>query len=689
MRLPNLFYAARAACLVALIVLPLSALADERTLTPEQLDALQNEGELGEQAKARHAKLPDLTKAEPIRDRELSHTWPLGPTGMFGYMNGGPAGDQIEVTQILPGSPADGVMRWGDVIIGVAGKKFSPGRHMGITLGNAIIEAERQANNGELKLLVWRDNNFVARNSKKNIAAADVDDLIDEAQGDTTLYDWVAEEKREEVVRSANFDAFPIDGRVMEITLQLQVLPDYSDTSPYDCPKAQAILENAYKVLEAQFAEGKITASRTHANAALALVASGKPEHRELIREWVRSPKARQWHPTIAERLDINKPAGYQSWRMSFDGLDAAIYYDATGDDFVLPAIKAYAVHTAKGQAGGGSWGHTFAWPSFNAGKLHGMNPGYGALNAAGNRCFMLIALAKKQGIEHPEIDLAIERAAKFFGSYYEKGAIPYGHHGAAASDDSNGKNVGVAFALKFMGDIERSRWFAMMSSHAAFTRRGGHGSGYLWHYTPLGATLTGPKITIASHRNLRWRFTLSRQFDGSFNCQSNYGIENLRNPTATFVLHYSAPMKQTLWTGKDADESMFWKEDEFQELLTVAQGQFNDESLLAKAGPRVQERSTDEVFAFLSNFKPKHRHNYARELASRYSKGETDILPRLGELLKSEDPRVRDAACVGLEACGPDATIQYLAGVAKLLNDENEFVRMRAASAMARATDS
>lgn len=662
----------------------------ERTLSPEQLERLQNDGELaGEDT--RPAKLPDLTKGEPAGDpgKHGANIWPLGPTGLFGHMVGGPKGDQIEIEQVQPGSPAAGVLQWGDVIIGVAGKKFVAGQNMGITLGNAIIEAEKEENNGELKLLVWRDKNFAARNGGKNIADADVDDLIDKAQGDTTLYDWVPEEEREQVVRSSNFDEFPIDASVMEVTLTLAVLPTYSDTSPYDCPKAQRILENAWKVLEAEFEAGKITASRRGALAALALVASGKPEHKALVKEWVRSPKASQWHPTIAEKLDINKPGGFQSWRMSFDGLDAAIYYDATGDEFVLPAIKAYAVHTAKGQAGGGSWGHTFAWPVFNGGELHGMNPGYGALNAAGNRCFMLLALAKKLGVEHPEIDDAIERSAKFFGSYYEKGAVPYGHHGAAGSDDSNGKNVGVAFALKLLGDDQRARWFAQMSSHASFTRRGGHGSGYLWHYTPWAATMLGPEITIASHRNLRWRFTLCRMFDGSFNCHSNYGRENLRNPTATYVMHYSAPMKQTLFTGKDADESMFWKEDEFADLLTIAQGQFNDPKLLQQAGTPVSQRSTDEVFSFLGVFKPKTRHIFARELAKRYSAGEKDILARLGALLKSDDPRVRDAACHALEHCGPDATMQYLSGVAKLLNDENEFVRMRAASAMAKASAS
>ncbi len=675
------------ALLVCLLTCP--TFADERTLSPEQLQALENAGELDADTTARPAKLPDLTKADPIGEREKANEWPLGPTGLFGYMNGGLEGDQIEVTQVQPGSPADGVMRWGDVIIGVDGKKFVPGQNMGMAIGKAIIEAEKEENKGQLKLLVWRDRNFIARNGKRNIADADVGALIDKAQGDTTLYDWIPDDQRAQAVRSDNFKEFPIDSQVLEITLKLAVLPPYSDTSPYDCPKARRILENAWKVLEGQFEAGAIRADRGGAIAALALVASGKPEHRELVRQWVRSPNAKNWHPSIEGTMDIMKPGGYQSWRMSFDGLDCAIYYHATGDEFVLPAVREYAIHTAKGQAGGGSWGHTFAWPSFNGGQLHGMNPGYGALNAAGNRCFMLLALAKSLGIEHPEIDQAIERSKKFFGSYYEKGAVPYGHHGAAASDDSNGKNVGVAFAFKLLGDNERAKWFAQMSSHASFTRRGGHGSGYFWHYSPWAATMLGPKATIAAHRNLRWRYTLCRQFDGSFTLHSNYGTENLRNPTATYVMHYSAPMQQTLFTGKDSDESMSWSDQEFADLLTIAQGQFNEPSLFEQAGPPVAQRSTDEVFHYLGVFMPKTRNAVAVELARRYLAGEKDILPRLAELLVSDNPRLREAACRALQACGPDATLQYMSGVAKLLNDEQEFVRMSAVQTITQASQS
>ena len=677
--------------LLLLALAPEAVNAEERTLTPEQLKALSQDGELGADTNARPTKLPDLTKGEPAGDpgKHGVNIWPLGPTGMFGHMVGGLTGDQIEVSEVQPGSPAEGKMRWGDVILGVNGTRFSAGQNMGMLLGKEIIQSERAINKGQLKLIVWRDKNMLARNKKKDIAGADVDALFDKAENDDSLYDWKPKEEQANAVRSSNYKEFPIDAQVLEVTLQLEVMPDYSDTSPYDCPKAKRILENAWKVLEKQFAAGKIRADRSGALAALALVASGKPEHRALVRNWVRSPKAKNWHPEIGRSFDIMRPAGYQSWRMSFDGLDAAVYYDATGDDFVLPAIRAYAVFTAQGQAGGGSWGHTFAWPAFNGGELHGMNPGYGALNYAGNRCFMLLALAKKLGIEHPEIDQAIERSSVFFCSYYEKGAIPYGHHGAAGSDDSNGKNVGVAFAFKLLGDKQKAKWFAQMSSHASFTRRGGHGSGYLWHYTPWAATMTGPRATIASHRNLRWRFTLCRQFDGSFTCHSNYGKENLRNPTATYVMHYSAPMKQTLFTGKDADESMFWSDKEFDQLMASAYPQLNDEKLIEEVGTPWKERNTDELFDLLSIFMPKARRIYATELGRRYQAGEKDIVPRLATLLKSDNPRLRAAACRGLDACGGDATLKHLSAVVKLLKDDQEFVRIQAAKALHGASDS
>ena len=685
-------YLAITLCLTSMFFCALAStgIAQDRTLTPEQLEVLLKEGELASGETARPAKLIDLTKGERVGEIQKFDIWHFGPTGIIGYPVGGMKGDQIQVQSVLKGSPADGKLQWGDVILGMNGKKFVAGEHLGMHIGKAIIEAEKEENGGVVKLIVWRDRNFIKRNGRRDVVDIDIENLFREAADDKSLYEWKPEAARKQEVISDDFKRFPIDGFASELVLRLDVLPPYSDTSPYDCPKAERIRENAWKVLEDRFAEGKVKANRTGTVMALALVASGKPEHRELIKEWVRSPAAKAWHPNIEGSIDIMKMRGYYSWFMSFDALDCAIYYDATGDEFVVPALREYAVKTAMGQAGGGSWGHTFAWPRFNGGKLHGMNPGYGALNAAGNRCFFLVALAQKHGIKHPEIDLAVKRGHRFFGSYVDKGGIPYGHHGAAATDDSNGKNVGVAFALKQIGDHHGAKYFAQMSTHASFTRRAGHGNDYFWHYSPWAATLCGPRGTIATHRNLRWRFTLCRRFDGAFVIQSpTGGLQNLRDPTATYALHYSAPLKQTLWTGKDVDESYAWTDKEMDHLMTSALPQLNDPTLIEIAGTPFKERTTDELFQQLDMFKPKARGQYARELGKRYLAGEEEILPRFAKLLDSDQPRLRDSGCMGLAACGPDATLQYMSKVARLLDDPAEFIRMQAARTMSQASDS
>ena len=70
--------------------------ADERTLTPEQMEELAAAGELsGENQSTRPAKLPDLTKGELIGEKVKPNSWHLGPTGVIGYLVGGLRGDKF------------------------------------------------------------------------------------------------------------------------------------------------------------------------------------------------------------------------------------------------------------------------------------------------------------------------------------------------------------------------------------------------------------------------------------------------------------------------------------------------------------------------------------------------------------------------------------------------------------------
>ena len=97
-------------------------------------------------------------------------------------MSGGFPGDQLLVQGSIKGSPAEGKLLPGDVITGINGVKFQAGGHLGETIGNAIIEAEKEANGGKMIFQVWRDKNYPARSGSKNIAGTDIDKLINEAR---------------------------------------------------------------------------------------------------------------------------------------------------------------------------------------------------------------------------------------------------------------------------------------------------------------------------------------------------------------------------------------------------------------------------------------------------------------------------------------------------------------------------
>jgi hypothetical protein len=671
------------------------AFAEEREVTEEQRQAIENGG--NEEIKLERPKnLPDLTKGDklpPSKDKPF--IWHLGPTGISAIMSGRFVGDQLLVQGTIKGSPAEGKFLPGDVITGINGKKFQAGGHLGELVGNTIIEAEKEENGGKMVFQVWRDKNYIARSGAKNIAGTDIDALINQVENDNSLFDWKPEEARKQEVDNIDMDKFPIDPMTLDVELKVRVFPAYTDTAPYDCPKTAKILEEAWKVLEKRFvADPKNPRSgKGGIIEAMALVSSGKPEHRELVKQWVRSKNC-PWQPPTQPIGEMFNPdykgyKGYQTWHHGFIGLQCALYYDATGDDYVLPALRKYAIEAAMGQSKAGTWGHTFAYPSFNGGKLHEMNPGYGALNAAGNRCFFLVALAQKLGIKHPEIDLAVERSHKFFGSFVDQGAIPYGDHGAAGTDDSNGKNAGTAYAMKLIGDDYSAKYFSMMSAHAAFTPRGGHAHDYHTQWSSWGAALSGPQVRIYNERNMRWRRTLCRMYDGSFVYHSpSEKYSTLRDPTATEVFNQVVIHKQTLISGKDADEKFYLNEREMNQLMVSAAGQFNNDYLRNIAGKPWPERSTDELFDLLDMFMPKTRAAISAELGKRFKAGEVAIAPRLVSLLTHENARFRHGALRALDACGSDVMLSNLSKIIPMLDDPKDFVRITAIELVSKATD-
>ncbi len=181
--------------------------------------------------------VPDLTKGGKP---DNTHDWTLGPTGargwIWGWMGHTTDARQILITDVAKGSPADGVLEKGDVILGVDGKPFTADAR--IVFAHAITEAETEKRGGILRLIRWRK------------------------------------------------------GRTENVELKLRVMGTYSDTAPYDCPKSRRVFELACEAIARKPLD---RVSIPNDFKALALLASGKPEYVKLAADYAHMVAAHQY----------------------------------------------------------------------------------------------------------------------------------------------------------------------------------------------------------------------------------------------------------------------------------------------------------------------------------------------------------------------------------------------------------
>lgn len=195
--------------------------------------------------------IPDFTSGDKI-PKDARHDWNLGVTGARGWIFCDKLvtsdARQIAVTQVEKGSPADGVLAVGDVLLGVGGQPFSHDPRT--ELGQALTTAESDAGGGKLRLTRWRA------------------------------------------------------GKTEEVALKLRVLGHYSATAPYDCPKSKRILEQGCEALVARMADPQYRHQDPIPRSlnALALLASGDPAYLPLVKreaQWAAdysSDSMQTWH---------------------------------------------------------------------------------------------------------------------------------------------------------------------------------------------------------------------------------------------------------------------------------------------------------------------------------------------------------------------------------------------------------
>jgi len=508
-----------------------------------------------------------------------------------------------------------------------------------------------------------------------------VEDIFEQVANDTDseLEGWRNMEQHEAAVKEewrGSFKEWPLDPVTKEVALKLKVMGSFSDTSPWDCPKTQKILERGWKVLERNMGH-RNNVGRFKVRG-LALLASGKPEHVELVKKAVHA------NPSfMGEKRIGNDGWGwhYGSWHAGYTLVFLGEYYLRTGDTAILPGLRKWAVAAAKLQSGGGTWGHSAAERKSNFGRLGGPCPGYGAMNQAGGVCFFGLTLAQKSGIDEPLVNLAVKRAIKFNSTFVDKGCVPYGYHAPAGHEDSNGKNGPPAFAMRMVGELYKAKYYAQNSNcGSCWGYRAGHGNGTFGNYWPhLAANLCGREGVIHWMKKMRPYYAMLRRHDGAFvnvTCGNSGGIGTLFDPTGIAILHYSAPMRKLYVTGRDQLPELQHTSEDLMNLV--------DQSLPSSV---IKNLSTNDIFRKLNTFSTKRRRQfYCPELARRYLGGETNILARLKSLLSSPKARERDAAIQAISACGRDVAKPLLPQLARLVMDPEEFVRVAAVNAIGKA---
>lgn len=529
----------------------------------------------------------------------------FGPTGIMGSLSN----QTINVTSVEKGSPADGKIKKGDVIISIGGEKFKG--NLRKEFATFIISAE--AEDGKLSLMLSGNRN---------------------------------------------------------VDLQLEVLGQYSDSSPYNCPKTEKIISRAaeYLVKNQKWASLRMDL--------LGLLATGEKKYIDVVKDVIHSDKNNtrdKWTQPDPEKMEKvllgEADAGYVTWGWGYPLILLSEYFLLTKDEYVLPAIRNYAVTLARGQDAGGIWGHRMISETRN-GRL----PGYAQINQPSLTVFMGLLLAKKCGIKDERLDKGIQKTYAFYSTFIGRGTFNYGVHGPnTRSWNNNGTSATGALDMALMGNKEGASFFSKMAATSydgIETGHTGHFFNVMW--TPLGAHLSGPEVTKQFSKKLRWLNTLYRAWDGRFTFDG--GEYKRCSSTGSALLAHCLPRRALYITGKDADQSLWLNEKDSREAVEASQIDY-------------KEKTTSELIELINHPMPQVRRGagwIAREKRE-------EILPLLDKLLAEGSSREKSFA---LEFHGwpqeKSLSLPYIDKAGAILKDSKEdpWVRASAASMLAYASD-
>lgn len=432
----------------------------------------------------------------------VSATQRMGPTGIIAMIAGERA---FNVKEIEKGSPADGKLWPGDQVVGAGMVPFL--KRVRFEFATAVAQAQTEKNKGELVLMVRR-----------------------KAGGK----------------------------QLQRVTLQLGVYgPDnFKDTAPYNCPKTDALITQAAEHLLKTKDYGKLNVGL------LGLMATGDEKCIQAVREYLHGI---DWAgPREPESL-IGNTTSFATWHWGYRALVLTEYYLLTRDEYVLPAIRAYAEGLAAGQDAAGLWGHRMHDPQT------GRAFGYGVMNQPSMPVFISLILARKCGVDSPRISEAVQRSMDhYIHDFLNKGALPYGNHGPEPDGyNNNGSSGSLAIALAALGHVEGARFFSRMAMAGYNDMESGHATFFfniLW--TGLGANIGGPEASAAFFKKTSWLYSLNHDWRGGYTYE--LGTDEDIGNTGSYLLNLCAGRRKLHITGRDVAPDMTLNAAEIEETINV-----------------------------------------------------------------------------------------------------------------------
>jgi len=462
-----------------------------------------------------HPDIGDYAKI--VKGREHKYTFNFGPTGLTGWFY-----ERVFVINGLDrGSPADGIVKIGDRVRAVNGRRFvstefkDDERDPRRVLGYGISEAE--ASDGKLVITVWRG------------------------------------------------------GKEVDLTVTLPVTGPYAPLWPYECKKSAKILRDACQwLVDRQLPRGAFVEERGDGFAlgpaleGLLLLSSGDPvfleSARRLAYDFVRNPGP---DPLKGEKQ------GTDGWGQSYQGMFVAEYYLRTGDSYVVPYLKWMRKVLDTGMGAAGGWGHSY-------GHVGGYAVG-GYINPVGVMVLNALALMEEAGIEGDPKKL--ELASNYFRRWsYGSRGIHYGDHfnphATKPGGSGTGKNAVACLAFEVLDEPATAQRMALTTIDSYRHRDGCHTGPFLpLMWGPIAAS-RGTKAEFKMFMDYwTWFHDLSRRWDGSFILPSKNGGGGytMRGPIFTMggqALVYALPLKVTRACG--ATESPFAARDMPRGLASV-----------------------------------------------------------------------------------------------------------------------